>query len=275
MISAQILCDSINDNGNRLTTFLLQYPRYIHSELLTHRMFSKNSSSSRAIPIEKMIQKVIDNPVYPIMMYNQKGMAASEFLEGEELVSTKQDWDDARDYAVIYAKRLAKKGVHKQIANRLLEPFSHIAVILSATEFENFFKLRIHPAAQQEIQAVATKMKRELDTARPTLLSVGQWHLPFILERELELPLLDKIKISVARCARVSYYNFDNQQDLEDDKKLFDSLKDSGHFSPFEHVAMASSSNQMVANFRGFVQARSFIEQASTGLDLLKVHETN
>ena len=256
MINVEIIADSTNKEGNRLTTFKLEYPRYIHSELLTHRVFSRNSSSSRAIPVETMIQKTIDNPVEPIFMANQKGMQADFKLKPYQEEGAIAIWEKAHLQAIESAKLLIKQGVHKQIANRLLEPFSHIAVVLSGTEFENFFKLRCHPSAQQEIQVLATEMQRCYNKYEPNFVDYGQYHLPFITNKEKDLTESEKIMVSVARCARVSYYNFEGKNSLEDDARLFNLLVNSGHMSPLEHIANPSLYKPFWANFKGWKQLR-------------------
>jgi hypothetical protein len=141
--SAKILADSVGAHGVRLTTFELCYPRMIHSEFMTHRMISRNAASSRAIPVEKMIKRVEEDPVEPLFWgANQKGMQAHQALTGLSLSLAQGYWEDAQYQAVSFARRLADVGAHKQIVNRILEPFSWITVIASATEWGNFINLR-------------------------------------------------------------------------------------------------------------------------------------
>jgi hypothetical protein len=162
MITAKIICDSINPLRIRLTTFELTYPRFIHSELMTHRMLSKNSASSRAIPIKKMIKAVIDNPAVPERWgANQSGMQANNELTEFKKKICKFIWLQSRWFAVGIVWLLDKIGLHKQISNRLLEPWSHITVVCSGTYFNNFFSLRAHPMAQPEFQVLAYKMLKE------------------------------------------------------------------------------------------------------------------
>lgn len=260
-IIAKVILDSINDEGNRLTTFQLRYPRYIHSEFMTHRVFSRNAASSRAIPIEKVISFVEDDKVTPIFMYNKSGMSPDEPMVGEDLVAAEYQWNLARTTAIARARELNKLGVHKQIANRILEPFNHIDVIATATELSNFFELRIHPAAQQEIQALALEMLRALDRSKPKYLSNLDWHTPFLTDLEEELSVNMRKKISVARCARVSYSNFSLSKSLLDDITLHDNLLKSKHMSPFEHIATPKSKENSVSNFRGWSQYRYFVER--------------
>jgi len=148
MYKAVILADSISPQGNRLTTMKITFPRFILAEMNTHRMFSRNSASSRAIPFKKMVEMVQENPFIPIAWQkDHKGMQGTEYLTDKEdfgnaVIWCKQDWLKARDIAVEQAQNLNKTGVTKQLCNRLLEPFMWHTVIVTATEWENFFELR-------------------------------------------------------------------------------------------------------------------------------------
>jgi thymidylate synthase ThyX len=140
MIKAEIVGDSLSPQGHRITSFLLTYPRIIHSELMTHRMFSRNSASSRAIPFKRMVESVMNNPFIPIAWQkDHKGMQGTEYLIDSTL---KEDWLKQRDSAIFIADRLNEKGVTKQLCNRLLEPFMWHTTLVTATEFDNFFELR-------------------------------------------------------------------------------------------------------------------------------------
>jgi len=249
-ISAKIICDSISESGKRLTTLQLKYPRFIHSEFMTHRAISKNASSSRAIPVKKMIEEIQRDTAMPIYWgKNQPGMQAKEecnepviidFQDLGEVPLKREDvWLEARDSAIEFAKAFAEAGYHKQIVNRLLEPFMHINVLCTATEFSNFFALRIHEDAQPEIHELAKVMKETIDNSNPILVKMGEWHLPYINENERKLELTSTLtKISVARCCRVSYLTNEMKvSTVEEDVKLYDKLYNSGHMSPFEHIA--------------------------------------
>jgi thymidylate synthase ThyX len=278
--SVKILLDSINSSGDRLTTFELTYPRFIHSEFMTHRMFSRNSASSRAIPIEKMIERVESDPVIPVYWgKNQKGMQAIEELEGDFRDASISRWLRARDQAIIDARALIHYGVHKQIVNRLLEPWMWITVICSATMYENFFKLRCHPDAQPEIQKLAYMMRDEYRTSTPNPMYDGECHLPLLPDlKELivgflgtneaipatsgRFPSCYLRKISVGRCARVSYLTHHGTRDPQADIELHDRLLSSGHWSPFEHVAYAAP-GEISGNFHGWVQYRKQFEGES------------
>lgn len=241
MISVKIVADSCCSviNNKRITSFILEYPRFIHSELLTHRMLSRNSSSSRALPISKFIENVLTDPALPVHWgANQKGMQADEEVNEENKIKAMQIWHSARDSAVVYAKQMSELGIHKQIVNRLMEPFFHMTTLVTATEYQNFFKLRAHKAAQPEIRELAYKMLELYETNIPVNKELGEWHIPFGDKYLDGLSIRQKLKIATARAARVSYKNFDGVVDYDKDYQLHDLLLTEGHFSPFEHSAI-------------------------------------
>jgi thymidylate synthase ThyX len=282
--------------GKRLITFEITFPRIIHTELNTHRMLSRNTASSRAIPFSKMVKKIFDDPFIPDRFpINGKGMQPQQYYEGGtyEYRIAKRVWLKARDEVVKQANKLVgldeaylERGlgddfvpdvpvyinVHKQIANRLLEPFMWQTAIVTATEWDNFFKLRCDENAQHEIRTIADLMYKayhyyiETDSnglesrnyLNPQLLKSGQWHCPLVYPEDSQLVCAylfnngidgdnkgvwrntyDEIckKISVARCARVSYLTHDGVRSIDKDLELFERLRTSGHWSPFEHVA--------------------------------------
>lgn len=261
MISAKIIADSLAPCGKRLTTFILKYPRFIHAEIMTHRELSRNAASSRAIPVEKMIKSAEEDMAYPIYWgKNQKGMQAGEQLSPEDIEECKSIFWACSQDSISYVRGLSYKGLHKQVANRLLEPFIHMTIICSGTEWENFFALRCHKDAQPEFQNLAFQMLQLYLENSPKKLTQGEWHIPFgdmYLGEELTLPLL--LKIGTARCARVSYLNFEGNIEHEKDYKLHDDLLESGHMSPFEHCARAESQCINSGNFSGFTQYRKTI----------------
>ena len=250
-ITAKVICDSISPAGIRLTTLQLRYPKFIHGELMTHRVFSRNASSSRAIPVERLIQDVIDDPAMPVVWgKNQRGMQAAGELDAEEKRSSLATWFRARDKAVEEARHLHWIGLHKQIVNRLIEPCCHINVVVTSTEWANFDALRRHADAQPEIHHLADVMHIARDASTPTLLRPGQWHLPYVVDETLKMlavvedhigPVIQgAIKVSVARCARVSYLTHEGKAPrIEDDIALYDRLMGSAplHASPAEHQA--------------------------------------
>lgn len=260
-ITAEIIKDSTNPLGIRLTTFVLRYPRFIHAELMTHRAFSRNASSSRAIPVEKMIEQVQTDPAMPVHWgANRPGMQAREELNDRDKVRAEWQWLSARDFAIGKAKDLIELGLHKQVANRILEPWMHITVLVTATDWSNFFSLRLHPDAQPEFQQLARQMGRAFLRSTPESLEVGQWHLPFVSDTEREKHSEDDcIKFSVARSARVSYNNHDGTTPVpEKDINLHDKLvvQVPLHASPAEHPCMAVKGDRYSGNIRGFLQYR-------------------
>lgn len=268
---ATVIADSVNVLGDRLTTFVLTYHRLIHSEFMTHRMLSKNSSSSRAIPVEKMIALVESQEVYPLHWgRNCKGMSAKEELEGGALLAAKHWWKTAREDAIAKAKIGVEIGLHKQVINRILEPYSTITVICSGTEYQNFFNQRCHPSAQPEIQALAIAMREAYNTSEPHELIAGEWHIPYVDSHEKEYyngePIDSEVLIKVAtgRCARVSYLNHNGDRSIQDDINLHDRLLSSNppHLSPFEHCAMAMGNSDKYANFVGWQSYRNQLEVA-------------
>ncbi len=255
-IEARVITHTASQFGppKEAVTFVLKYPRFIHSEFLTHRMLSRNSASSRAIPVSKMLGMAISEPVYPIHWgQNQKGMQASQELSKSKQWIAKKVWRASCYTQVAYAWLLNKLGVHKQVTNRLIEPFSHMTVITTATDWGNFFNLRCHPAAQPEFQELAYKMLEAYVASKPTYIMSGDWHLPFADRYLAENLRTDQLlKITTARCARVSYLNFEGNIDHEKDYKLHDDLLKSGHMSPFEHALQLVWGEAYYGNFRGY-----------------------
>jgi thymidylate synthase ThyX len=262
MISAKIILDSVSPEGHRLTTFELRYPKFIHGEFMTHRVFSRNASSSRAIPTKKYLEEVRSDELRACPVFwgkNQAGMQAAEELTGSELIDAKHAWARAALNAADIAEEMMVDGVHKQIVNRILEPFIHINVVVTATEYMNFFGLRLDAGAQPEIRALAETMWAAYNRATPIrpneiihTLRPGQWHLPYVKyepsgsNRYQEgVELTQAIRQSVARCARVSYRSFETGKEstLDEDLALYDKLLGSQpiHASPAEHQATPDS----------------------------------
>lgn len=227
------------------------------------RIFSRNSASSRAIPVEKQIVRLMDDPFFPVYWgKNQKGMQADVELDEAEQKLCRDNWIIARDNAIRSAKTLLEIGVHKQITNRLLEPFMWHTVVCTATEWSNFFNLRDHHMAQPEIQRIANMMRLTYEAGNPQPLKAGEWHLPFIQPWEFdELETDQLVKLSCARCARVSYLTHDGKRDIDADLTLYNRLLDAGHMSPFEHAARPAvlGDGSRIRNFQGWVQHRAEI----------------
>lgn len=257
-ISARIILDSVSPAGARLVTLETTFPRYVLAELGTHRMLSRNSASSRAIPIAKMIDRARRDPVVPIEFgTNQAGMQAGEPVS--DLDGARTAWLVARDRAVESAEQLAELGIHKQIVNRVLEPYLWHQVLITGTDFEHFFRLRISPAAQPEMQALATAIRDAIEDSTPTLVPLGGWHLPLVSPDERLTISIDELKcISTARCARISYLTHDGLRDTAKDLKLFERLRTQGHWSPFEHIATPLDQRRYEGNFFGWKQFRKF-----------------
>ena len=210
MIEVKVIADSINQDGNRLTTLQLKYHRFFHSEVMTHRVFSRNASSSRAIPVKKMLAQVWSDPATPLSWgSNQAGMQAGSPLEGVKLCLAKGLWKWAGRAMCGVAWGMMKIGLHKQVANRILEPWQWIHVVLTSSEWGNFLDLRAHPDAQPEIQALARGIKLALDSSAPKKLTPHQWHLPYITHNECGYPIDTQKQMSAARCCRVSYLRHD------------------------------------------------------------------
>lgn len=265
MISAKIILDSISPQGVRLTTMELVYPKFIHGEFMTHRVFSRNASSSRAIPVRVMLERIRNEPAMPVSWgQNKSGMQAGEEIADPELA--KSLWVKAATQACTMAEEMLDLNLHKQIVNRITEPFAHIHVLVTATEWDNFFLLRDHKDAQPEIQVLAIEMKNGMAESKPQPIEEGAWHLPFIQYHEtLEVDDVDVLKkASTARCARVSYVNHDGSKpDIEKDIKLYDQLITARpiHASPTEHQATPlDDSAAWSGNFRGWHQFRKDIE---------------
>lgn len=253
----KVVLDSVNPGLDRLTTLEVTYPRFVHAEMLTHRMFSRNSSSSRAIPIAKLIQRVKEDPAGPIWWgKNQKGMKAEKELKGLELELAQSTWLAARDSAVVYAEGMETIGVHKQIVNRIIEPWMWITVIITATEWTNFFNLRCHPDAQPEIRHIAEMMEEARQDSVPQGLKIGEWHIPYLVEDDMDRPTGELLGLSAARCARVSYLTHDGEHNPKRDLIIYHHLATNGHWSPLEHQAMAMVDSTFAANFLGWSQFR-------------------
>ncbi len=254
MYECRVERDSVTEYGERLTTVVLTLPRIVLAELNTHRVFSRSSASSRAIPVEKMIARVKEDPFFPVYWgKNQKGMQADVELSADEIEGCRAIWINAANDAVNHAQLLLERGVHKQITNRLLEPFLWHTVIITATEWSNWDHLRVDKEAQPEIRKGAEMVLECRNASRPKLLKETEWHLPFGAPDDRDLlttlhspsPLVlrlrsieeDLVKVSVGRSARVSYLNHDGKRDLADDLGLSSRVLKSGHMAPWEHVA--------------------------------------
>lgn len=323
-ISSKMIKDSVGPHGQRICTLLCRYPRWIHAEGRTHRLLSlgeeeetrtpslmedrslsRNASSSRAIPVKKMIESIRADPAIPLFWgANQRGMRAGEEINRPvELIDPRSGkvtrlnrrdaWLRAMHHAIEFAEAYDLAGYHKQIANRLLEPFMHISVLVTATEWSNFFALRIHEAAEPHIRMLAEQMKQAIDGSEPEPLDPGDWHLPFVTDNEKrdwqaandpepDVPDHSRkdgdphirqrlLELSVARCAHLSYNTVGDEKPIGYDtaQRIYAQLLGDVpiHASPAEHQAtpdetipmmgqLAWGAPRMHGNFVGFVQYR-------------------
>lgn len=306
--NCKIVADSLAPCNKRLTTVVITYPRFIHSEILTHRDRARNSASSRAIPWPKMMVAISENPVIPIRWGSeQKGMQA-----GCEIPEKMQDlarviWLAVRDKAIEAAEMLHNIGrtycelaeqteeaqriqdflgtdialndlsvteedrqvkIHKSIPNRVTEPWMWITVVMTATEWANFFRLRCHPDAEIHFQRIAGMIRNALERSKPIEVGYCGWHLPFIQPDEVSVDLEVRKKCSVARCARVSYLTHEGTRDIGKDLELFERLVTGsgfGHWSPHEHVAQALPIPERSGPFIGWRQYRKEFPQECAG----------
>lgn len=278
-ITAKVVANSrCQRTGRCITTMQLRYPRIIHAELMTHRVFSRNASSSRAIPVAKLIEEARTDPAMPVRFgANQRGMQdkGTDFNSPVEVYVSgytfqQMDPDEAWRFAAKQAADVAESfddaGYHKQVANRLLEPFTHISVVVTSTQWENFYGLRRHQDADPTMRALADAMWEAHHSSVPQLLARDQWHLPYIHREELtEFSMQQLLIMSAARCARVSYNKHDGASpSFEDDLALYEKLVTSElvHASPLEHQALPDPDNvsrDLWGNFTGFVQYRKTV----------------
>ena len=302
LYEARVVADSTR-HGVRLTSMLVTFPRCVLAEFNTHRTFSRNSASSRAIPILKQIDAVMDNPFVPLIWtMNQIGMQGNEILGDAEIPVAKAWWFKARDAAVDSALALSRDmGIHKQEGNRLLEPWMWHTVLVTATDWDNFLALRcpdpdsptfmesvsIDPffPADPKIQPAALLMRQALEESTPVELTEYEWHLPFWnadhIDRELiktgwgetgyhhpatGVYLTQKVLVSAGRCARLSTLSHDGNYSVDADVNLAISLLDNGHWSPWEHPSYPKDevSTEHVSNFSPpWVQARKLFPTES------------
>lgn len=277
---AEIITDSVNPDGDRLTTMRVRYPRFIHAEMMAHRAFSRNTVSSRAVPVKKFLEQVRNDPALPIFWgKNQPGMQSYEELDAVTRNGAILQWLRHRDNVVFIVESLMGIGLHKQLTNRLLEPFLWHTAIISSTDWDHFFYLRRAPDVQPETHLLTDLMFQAREENIPVERGWGQWSLPYVFAKDEEWafynmshqdegrsrtgPHPDEMyfqKLSTARCARVSYLNHDGSNpNSEKDVELHDKLIKAPHASPFEHPAMAAPGRH--ANFQGWRQYRAWIPQ--------------
>jgi hypothetical protein len=269
----KIIADSISPQNIRITTFHLRYWRAIHAELMTHRVFSRNARSSRAVPSKVLLTEPIFIPVFGM---NKPGMQ-SDIVAPEELqMKWRNEWQDLAAVCRDYVERWSAEGMHKQHANRPLEWFGWIDVLVTSTYWHNFWTLRISDYAQPEFDDLARAMNVAMDHSSPTLLHPGEWHLPYITPDEMwQLTLEQQRIISTARCARLSYKPFDGNADYDAEVSRYEKLVVSSpvHASPAEHQATPDTFSHTLGggwdhprlhgNFGGWIQHRKIIKDES------------
>ena len=265
-INAEIIADSVSESGVRLTTMALIFPRIILPEFNTHRMFSRNARSTRAVPTSRLIKEVRESPFVPVYFgLNKPGMQASEEMTVEAQAAALDTYLASARFAADSAEKLVELGLHKQHAGRIVEPYTWTYVCVTATEWDNWFYERDHEDAQPEIRLLAQKMQEAMEASKPKLLRVGDWHLPYLTDEDIALDKLSRLKVSIARCARVSYKNFDGTKpSVLKDLELYEKLVgDPPHLSPTEHQATPlDNADEWSGNFRGWQQFRKTLEAA-------------
>lgn len=280
--SAKVIADSISPDGIRLTTLEVVMHRFVLAEFNTHRVFSRNSASSRAIPVDKQLRRVQEDPAWPVLWAaEQPGMQGGAELTGDDLVDASELFAAIHEFTVgeinLYLDKHPEKStrLHKSLLNRLLEPFMWHTAIVTSTEWDGFWHQRCSPLAQPEIHATADAMFKEYHASEPRFLEVGDWHTPYLVDDEIDGFLaqgFDPRHISVARCTRVSRENHgDLGKTPAEDVALYEKLisEDPAHASPLEHVAtplppyknpqprgMSYVRSEQVGNFTGWRQLR-------------------
>lgn len=298
LITARVIADSISYEGDRMTTMEIEYPRFILAELNTHRMLSKNSASSRAIPVKTMHQHIRENTAQPVFWgANQAGMQAKEELKGADKSYAQYLWASARDQAILASTHLLDLNLHKQITNRITEPWMIMKTVISGTEWANFWWLRDHEDAQPEIAQLAKTMREAYAASVPEVLSPGEWHVPYVttyrdnhtqtrhyLDANDQYITAEQANIiSASCCAQVSYRKSDDSYEkaLKIYKQLIESVP--AHASPVEHQAtpmrikstsayepetwepgithVSANGDLWSGNLRGWIQHRKLIPQ--------------
>lgn len=255
---AKIIADSIGPNGVRLTTMEFDIWKPLLAEFNTHGLLGvRNFPSSRAIPWPKMREKIITNPHVPMFRKNNPGMQPGTPLSVAEQELAAEEWLCLRDQVLLSVEFMGDKAglnIHKQWLNRALEPWITVTGIVTATEWDNFFNLRLelnddgYPMAQDEFYFMTRAMRKALDHSTPKALQPGDWHLPYIMDHHETCNALNSIgvessdenvaMVSAGRCATVSYDNLGSGVDhIKDYKRATDQLLPFGHMSVFGHQA--------------------------------------
>lgn len=267
-VNAKVIAHSRAPGASDLITLQVRFPWWLLPEMNTHRVFSRNYGSTRAIPIKKLLAEAMRDPALPeVWTGHQPGMQGTYDLTHTQVTCAEEQFFFARDAAVSAVTAMQKIGIAKQNANRLLMPFIHVEGVVTATEWDNFFDLRCHPAADPTMRALAEAIR---DAIAGSVPDQQEMHLPYILPEETHIGTDEPDRmweylamISAARCARVSYLNHDGSNpDIEKDLALAKRLVDSKHMSPFEHQARATGDEgtALWGNFTGWDQHRKMVE---------------
>lgn len=247
--SAKVIAHSVSASGGpSILTMEIHIWRPLLAELNTHRALSNlsgSAASSRAVPAHKRIEAVRADPYIPKHWpANQPGMIG-KVADGPSALECRQIWRESAELACYHAEKLVDTLTHKANINRILEPFHTVPVVLTGTEdgWENFFALRTErledgtPVPDPEFCDLADEMLCVAQLSKAVAITEKDgWHCPYVDERE-PVGWGLAVKISAARCARVSYENHDGTRDVAKDIALHDRLLASGHMSPMEHQA--------------------------------------
>lgn len=260
-IYAKVICDSVSPLGVRLSSVEVQFPRSVLPQLLMTRLWSRSCESLRARPVKSKLEEVRNSPFVPLIRKNQKGMQPAGLLEHNQATVADHLIREHHQRTCELVEKLADLNVAKEIANRYLEAFAYQKVLITGTDFQNFFRLRCHEAAQDEIEELAVKMREALSSSEPVK---RPHHAPYVSDSERYNWSYSREKLQrvcMARCARISYLNHEGRCDVDKDLDLAVRLIAEGHSNPAEHCCVAGHANQRFANLLGWVSFRFELEQ--------------
>jgi thymidylate synthase ThyX len=222
-------------NGTKIATLEVKVPYHTWIHLLTHRAFSRNAQSSRGIPFTRLLERATYIPEsFPI---NKPGMSPENYIDKThpDYQTLCNLWIKARTLAIETANTMYLHEVHKEIINRVIQPYCYITGIITATDWDNFIELRTASSTQEDTRKVAIRVREIINDMQ---FMNQMWHIPYVDTMNEKMPINDSLLISAARCARVSYLNHNNEKNNhEKDMKLANQLLTDKHMSPFEHQA--------------------------------------